>query len=79
MLLIGYLFYRKTNVVISSRWFGKLTTTVLYAVLIIYVLVPAVPEEWTVPATALCIAMIVMTFTLYNYDYIKQMKLRKKD
>ena len=79
MLLIGYLVYRKTNVVISSRWFGKATTIVLYAVLIVYVLVPSVPGEFTTPATALCIAMIVMTFTLYNYDYIKQMKARKKD
>ncbi len=79
MLLIGYLVYRKTNVLTSSRWFGKATTTVLYAVLIVYVLVPSVPDEFTTPATALCSAMIIMTFVLYNYDYLKQMKRNKKD
>ncbi len=77
MLLIGYFFYRKTSVLISSRWYGKATTTVLYAVLIAYVLIPDIPGELAAPAAALCIAMIVMTFILYNYHYIKQIGIKK--
>jgi cardiolipin synthase len=77
MLLIGYFFYRRTSGVISSRWYGKATATVLYAVLIAYVLIPDIPRELAAPATALCVAMIAMTFILYNYHYIKQIRTKK--
>ena len=78
MITIGYFIYRKTSAVISSKWFGKATTAVLYMVMISYIVIPDIPAEFTSPATALCIAMITMTFILYNYHYIRQIKTGKK-
>jgi len=79
MLGMGCLVYRKTNAVISAKWFGKATTTVLYVVMIAYVLIPDMPERLTIPATALCLTMISLSFILYNLHYIKRMKAWKKD
>jgi hypothetical protein len=54
------------------------TTTVLYAVLIVYVLVPACRTNLNA-----CNGPVQRndnnTFVLYNYDYLKQMKKNKKD
>lgn len=79
MLLIGLFVYKKTSGVTSSKWFGKAATTVLYAVMIAYILIPGIPDKLSAPATALCITMIAMSFILYNYHFIKQLKAIKKD
>lgn len=69
MLLWGYLALRYTDTVNSAKWYGKLSTVVLYAVMMILVLFTDIPEMGANILIALCGAVILMSLILYGRFY----------
>lgn len=65
LLTMGYKTLKKTNCVNSAKWYGKLSTFVLYAVMMLLILFPAIPL-WTAN-TLICLCGAVVLFSLILY------------
>lgn len=64
-LIYGFIVLRKTDVMNSAKWFGKLNTVVLYASMILLFLLPDISE--TVVAIILAICGITMLCSMLLY------------
>ncbi|MBS1418895.1 MAG: CDP-alcohol phosphatidyltransferase family protein [Oscillospiraceae bacterium] len=56
---------KKTGRVMSADWHGKLTTLLLYAMMIIHVLWYDIPYTWSTLTILACIWMMLLSFCLY--------------
>lgn len=65
MAILGYITIRKTNKVPGARWFGKVSTVVLYTTALALLIFPKMPDWLTTLLIALCIAAVVMALILY--------------
>ncbi len=75
---LGYIALRKGSVN-SAKWHGKLNTFVLYAVMIILILFPGIPETAATALIALCFCTMILSLVLYVLFYsliLRKMKLR---
>ena len=66
---------RKTKVVYSAKWYGKITTVFLYGMMIVHVLWFDIPTYWSNVLISVCLFCMVVSFTLYmsrNIQIIKQ-------
>lgn len=70
MLAFGYYVLRKTNTVNSAKWYGKLCTGVMYAVMMLHVVMPGLSVEISNCLALLCAALIVLSFVMYSLRYI---------
>jgi len=77
MVVVGYIVIKKQNEVTSAKWFGKANTVVLYSVMIVLILFPAIPEVVANILICVCMAFVIVSFLLYLRDYLKV--LVKKD
>lgn len=65
MVVMGFITIKKYNSVNSSKWYGKLTTVALYAVMMILILFPRIPDA---AANGMIIACgLIMLLSLYMY------------
>ena len=71
MAVFGYLAIRKKNVVNSAKWYGKLTTAALYAVMLCLILFPGIPETAANALIGLCACIMLMSLLLYTRFYRK--------
>ena len=69
MGISGLVVIKKKDVVNSSQWFGKLTTVVLYGVMILLFLFPGLPEAFANAMIALCAAVIILSLVKYLLFY----------
>ena len=70
MALLGYITLRNTDSVNSAKWYGKLSTFVLYASMVAIILF-ALPK-WAVNALIiLCSAILCLSLIMYTRFYIK--------
>lgn len=69
MLLWGYLALRYTHTVNSAKWYGKLSTAALYAVMMILILFMDIPELGAKILTALCGTVMVLSLVMYGHFY----------
>lgn len=69
MGISGLVVIRKKDVVNSAQWFGKLTTVVLYAVMIILFLFPCVPALAANGMILVCAAAILLSMVKYLLFY----------
>ena len=69
MGISGLVVIKKKDVVNSSQWFGKLTTVVLYGVMILLFLFPGLPEVIANAMIALCAAVIILSLVKYLLFY----------
>ena len=65
MAILGYITIRKTNKVPGARWFGKVSTVVLYTTALALLVFPKMPDWLTTVLIALCIVAVVMALILY--------------
>lgn len=77
MAISGYIVIQKKNVVNSAKWYGKLSTVVLYGVMMSLILFPGMSET---AVTVLClICCLVMLQSLVQYLMFYGRLLRKAE
>lgn len=69
MMLWGYLTLKYTNTVNSAKWYGKLSTVVLYAVMMVLVLFVDIPEIGAKILIALSGAVMLLSLVMYGHFY----------
>ena len=69
MLLWGYLTLKSTNTINSAKWYGKLSTVVLYAVMMILILFVDIPEAGAEALMLLCGGIILLSLVMYGRFY----------
>ena len=50
---------------------GKLCTGVIYAVMMVHVIVPTIPQAVSAASAAVCAGLIVLSLVVYTARYIK--------
>lgn len=69
MGISGLLVIKRKDVVNSAQWFGKLTTVVIYGVMVLLFLFPGLPEVLANAMIALCAAVIILSLVKYLLFY----------
>ena len=65
---------RKSGEVHGARWHGKVTTTLLYAVMFVHLVWPQIPGGCSACLTAICVVMMLISMVLYAAGHIKIIK-----
>lgn len=65
LFLCSYIAFKKTGVVNSSKWYGKVTTAILYGAMIILFLMPEIPLVLANTMIWICGIVISMSLILY--------------
>lgn len=71
MTILGYITIKRKDSVNSSKWYGKVTTVLLYAVFVILIFFPGIPLWAANTLIVLCAAMILLSLILYARFYSK--------
>ena len=71
MLVMGWYVLKKTDTVNSAIWVGKLCTGVIYAVMMLHVILPYLPQAVSIGCTVVCAGLIVLSLIVYTARYIK--------
>ena len=69
MFAMGYHVLDKTGTVNSAKWYGKVCTALLYAVMLLHIIWPAIPLTLSTSLMILCGAMIIFCFFMYTASY----------
>jgi len=77
MLVFGIYILRKTDTVNSAKWYGKLCTGVIYAVMMVHVIVPNIPLAVSNACVVVCAGLIIMCFVMYSLRYVKLLRETK--
>lgn len=70
MLVMGYITIRKQDSVNSAKWYGKMTTVVLYAVMMLLILFPRIPGVVADGMIIACGLVMLFSFVMYVRFYI---------
>lgn len=74
LFLCSYVTFKKTGIVNSAKWYGKATTAVLYAVMILLFLMPDIPLTIALVLIWLCGLVICVSLILYTRLFYQTMK-----
>lgn len=69
--VMGLLAVRKQSVVNSAQWFGKASTVVLYAVIIVLIMIPWMDRNLVRGLIFFATGMLAIAFAAYSCFYIK--------
>lgn len=69
MLLWGYLTLKSTDTINGAKWYGKLSTVVLYAVMMILLLFVDIPKAGANALMLLCGGIILLSLIMYGRFY----------
>ena len=69
MLLWGYLTLKSTDTINGAKWYGKLSTVVLYAVMMILVLFVDIPQAIATALMLLCGGIMLLSLIMYGRFY----------
>ena len=69
MLLWGYLTLKITDTINSAKWYGKLSTVVLYSVMMILILFVNIPEAGATALMLLCGGVMLLSLVMYGRFY----------
>lgn len=71
MIVMGCYVLKKTDTVNSAIWVGKLCTGVIYAVMMLHVIDPYLPQAASVAMTVVCAGLIILSLVVYTMRYVK--------
>lgn len=71
MLVMGWYVLKRTDTVNSAIWAGKLCTGVIYAVMMLHVILPHLPQPVSVGCMVVCAGLIVLSLIVYTARYVK--------
>jgi cardiolipin synthase len=66
LFLISYITFKKTGIVNGSKWYGKITTFMLYAIMLALFLFPNIPLRIVDPLISLCYLFIFGSLLMYT-------------
>jgi cardiolipin synthase len=66
LFLISYITFKKTGIVNGSKWYGKITTFMLYAIMLALFLFPNIPLRIVDPLIFLCYLFIFGSLLMYT-------------
>lgn len=69
----------RTEEVLGADWHGKVTTTLLYGVMLLHLLWMDLPEELSFALEMLCIGMLLLSGVLYGLRNIRAAKAARQD
>ena len=78
MGVLGYITIRKTGKVPGARWYGKVSTVILYASALALLIFP-MPSWLSTAIVAVCIVCVVMALVLYTLFFISEWKHSKPE
>lgn len=78
LALSGYLFKKGKNID-GARWYGKVCTVILYAVMLAFLIIPTIPPQVYGILIGVCAAFMVLAFAMYMNDYITLYAELKKE
>ncbi len=78
LLIAGLVMLRKGTKLNGAKWFGKVSTTVFYATMLVLVAVPALNMRLTNILMLVCGAFLLLSFLLYINEYILMYHSLKK-
>lgn len=65
---------RRTKEIKGAEWHGKVSTVLLYAMMLLHILWPAIPASISTGCILLCAAMMLLSFGLYSCGNYRMMK-----
>lgn len=81
-LIFGLIVLKKTDVMNSAKWFGKVNTVVLYASMILLFLLPNIPNTAATIILTICGITMLCSMILYGrffYRFIKQTETKNAE
>ena len=78
LFVMGALVYRRTGLLIGASWYGKACTALMYGVLGLALLWPAMPREMLGRALMLCAGAVVYCMARYGVEYIRLLRSDEK-
>ena len=78
MGISGLIVIKKKDVVNSAQWFGKLSTMVLYAVMILLFLFPDISTVWANTMILLCAAVLLLSMVKYLTFHCRLLRNKEK-
>lgn len=70
LVIAGLIMLKKGTKLNGSKWFGKISTTVFYAVMLILVAMPTLKYQTTNALMLVCGAFLFLSLLLYMKEYI---------
>ena len=74
LFAFSYISFKKTGVVNSAKWYGKVTTALLYTVMVVLFLLPNIAPDFANALILLCGAMIFVSMLLYSRLFYMSLK-----
>jgi len=72
------LIIRKTGVILPAVWHGKVTTTLLDAVILVHVFWAGIPEALSTVLITACMVMMTLSMVLYGVENIRTLRSSRK-
>ncbi|NLY47957.1 MAG: CDP-alcohol phosphatidyltransferase family protein [Clostridiales bacterium] len=79
MIVAGILMLRKGKRLNGSKWFGKVSTTVFYIVMLVLIAVPNLKQEIVNVLMLVCGAFLALSFALYIREYVRMYREAKQE
>lgn len=70
LLVAGLAMLKKDKRLDGSKWFGKVSTTVFYAVMLVLVAFPTIKQQTANMLMFICGAFLALSFVLYIREYV---------
>jgi len=70
LLIAGLVMLKKGTKLNGSKWFGKVSTTVFYAVMLVLIAIPTLNNTVTNVLMMVCGAFLLLSFLLYINEYV---------
>lgn len=74
LFAFSYISFKKTGVVNSAKWYGKVTTALLYTVMVVLFLLPNIAPDFANALILLCGTMIFVSMLLYSRLFYMSLK-----
>lgn len=78
LFLISYINFKKTGQVNGAKWYGKVTTFTLYAVMVLLFLFPNLPTALASALITVCYVVIFGSMVLYTRMFFLSLRDAKK-
>ena len=79
MLVAGLAMLKKGKRLDGSKWFGKVSTTVFYAVMLVLVALPKLEQSVINILLLICGAFLALSFALYAREYVRMYREVRHD
>ena len=79
LFIMSYITFKKTGIVNSSKWYGKLTTFTLYAAMVVLFLFPRLSSVLADALITICYIVIFGSLMLYTRMFSLTLKNAKKN